>query len=124
MRDANGRSGQLLGVTRDITVQSRQSGHWPDRNLQLALAGKFALVGTYAYDVGSERYQVSPGYAVMHGLPEETEDTSRTEWRSRVHPDDLPGVEAGFEQAMAERRREYHCEYRIVRSAVKIDGSN
>ena len=120
VRDANGQSGQLLGVTRDVTHHKQAERALADRNLQLALAGKFALVGTYAYDVGSERYQVSPGYAVMHGLPEETEETSRVEWRSRVHPDDLPGVEAGFEQAMVERRRDYHCEYRIVRAAGEL----
>ena len=120
VRDANGRPGQLLGVTRDITDHKQAEQALAERNLQLALAGKFALVGTYAYDVGSERYQVSPGYAAIHGLPEGTEETSRAEWRSRVHPDDLAGVEAGFQQAMAERRREHYCEYRIVRSGGEV----
>jgi PAS domain S-box-containing protein len=72
-------------------------------------------VGTYTYEVDSERYQVSPGYAAVHDLPEGTEETSRAEWRTRVHPNDLPAVEAGFEQAIAERRREYYCEYRFLR---------
>jgi PAS domain S-box-containing protein len=120
VRDANGQSGQLLGVTRDITLRKHAERELADRNLQLALAGKFALIGTYAYDVGSERYQVSPGYAAIHGLPEGTEETSRAEWRTRVHPDDLPAVEVGFHQAMVERRREYHCEYRYVRPDGEI----
>ena len=120
IHDANGRPGQLLGVTRDITDHRQAEQALAERNLQLALAGKFALVGTYAYDVGSESYQVSPGYAVVHGLPEGTEETSRTEWRSRVHPDDLAGAEAGFLQAMADRRREHYCEYRIVRSGGEV----
>jgi PAS domain S-box-containing protein len=120
VRDATGQLGQLLGVTRDITLRKHADRVLADRNLQLALAGKFALLGTYAYDVGSERYQVSPGYAAVHGLPEGTEETSRAEWRTRVHPDDLPGVEAGFHQAMVERRREYHCEYRYVLPDGKI----
>src|SRR5262249_16230429 len=72
------------------------------------------------YDVGSETYQISPGYAAVHGLPDGTEKTSRAEWRTRVHPDDLPGVEAGFHKAMAERRREYHCEYRFIRPDGEI----
>ena len=79
LRDANGQSGQLLGVTRDVTLHKHAERVLADRNLQLALAGKFALIGTYAYDVGSERYQVSPGYAAIHGLPEGTEETSRAE---------------------------------------------
>jgi PAS domain S-box-containing protein len=120
LRDANGRPVQLLGVTRDITEHKRAERALAERNLQLGLAGKFALVGTYVLDVGSGRYQVSPGYAAIHGLPEGTEETSRAEWRTRVHPSDLPAVEAGFEQAMTERRREYYCEYRFVRPDGEI----
>ena len=98
---------------------SRQSG-LAERNVQLALAGKFALVGTFTFDVDLERMQVSPGYAAIHGLPEGTEEISRDDWRTRVHPEDLPCVEARFKQAMAERRREHYCEYRIVRSGGEI----
>ena len=120
VRDADGRPDQLLGVTRDITEHKQAERALAERNLQLGLAGKFALVGTYVFDVGSGRYQVSPGYAAIHGLPEGTEETSRAEWRTRVHPSDLPAVEAGFEQAMAERRREYYCEYRFLRPDGEI----
>ena len=120
VHDANGRPNQLLGVTRDTTERKQAERALADRNLQLALAGRFALVGTYSFDIGSGRLQVSPGYAAIHDLPEGTEETNRAEWRTRVHPHDLPSVEAGFEQAMAERRREYHCEYRIVRSGDEI----
>src|SRR5262245_968250 len=120
VRGDEDRPEQLLGVTRDITLHKRAERALADRNLQLALAGTYALVGTYAYDVGSETYQISPGYAAVHGLPEGTEETSRAEWRTRVHPDDLPGVEAGFHKAMAERRRDYHCEYRFIRPDGEI----
>src|SRR5262245_65924682 len=95
-------------MTVDISERKQAERALALRNLQLGLAGQFALVGTYAYDVGSERYQVSPGYAAIHGLPEGTEETNRAEWRTRVHPIDLPAVEAGFAQAIAERRREYY----------------
>ena len=118
--DADGRPVQLLGVARDITERKLAERALAERNLQLGLACKFALVGTYTFDVGSGRYQVSPGYAAIHGLPEGTEETSRAEWRTRVHPSDLRAVEVGFEQAMAERRREYYCEYRFVRPDGEI----
>ena len=120
VRDADGRPIQLLGVSRDITERKQAERALAERNLQLGLAGQFALVGTYAYDVGSGRYHVSPGYAAIHGLPEGTEETSRAEWRTRVHRSDLLAVEAGFEQAMTERQREYFCEYRFVRPDGEI----
>src|SRR5262245_22569408 len=117
------RTGAVVGVinmTVDISERKQAERALAERNLQLGLAAQFALVGTYTYDVGSGRYHVSPGYAAIHGLPEGTEETSRAEWRTRVHPSDLPAVEAGFEQAISERRREYYCEYRFVRSDGEI----
>ena len=40
-----------------------------ERNLQLALAGKAALVGSYAYDVGTDTMQISEGYAAVTAWP-------------------------------------------------------
>ena len=59
VRGDEDRPEQLLGVTRDITLHKRAERALADRDLQLALAGTYALVGTYAYDVGSEMYQIS-----------------------------------------------------------------
>ena len=120
VRDNDGRPLQLLGVTRDITEHKQAERILGERNLQLSVAGKAALVGTYTYDVGSGRYQVSPGYAAIHGLPEGTEETTRAEWRTKVHPSDLPAVEIGFEQALAKRQPEYYCEYRYLRTDGEI----
>ena len=114
LQDPEGMPVRLLGVTRDITDRKWAERAIAERNTQLALAGKFALVGTFTFDVDSEKMQVSPGYATIHGLPEGTEDVSRDQWRAGVHPEDLRCVEAAFAQTLAERRREHHCEYRIV----------
>jgi PAS domain S-box-containing protein len=59
--------------------------------------------------------QISPGFAAIYGLPEETVEISAGNWRSRVHPDDLPQFLVRRHQALAERRHEDHSEYRIVR---------
>ena len=118
--DSQGIPKRLLGVTRDITYQKRAERTLAERNTQLALASKFALVGTFTLDVDLETMHVSRGYATIHGLPEGTEEISRDDWRSGVQPEDLPCVEAGFKQAMAEQRREHYCEYRIVRSGGEI----
>jgi PAS domain S-box-containing protein len=118
--DSKGLPKSLLGVTRDITYGRQAEQTLAERNAQLALAGKFALVASFAFDVGAGTMQVSPGYAAVHELPEGTEEISRDDWRAGVHPDDLPRVEADFKQAMAERRREHYCEYRIVRSSGEI----
>ena len=107
---------RLLGVTRDITHHKQSQQALAERDTQLALAGKIALVGTFTFDIGSGKMQVSPGYAALHGLPEGTVETSRADWRTRVHPDDLPRLDVCLQQAIAHRERDHYCEFRIVRS--------
>ena len=68
--------------------------------------------------------QVSEGYSAIHGLPEGTVESTRSEWKSRAHPGDLARIEALRHQAFQERRGEYNAEYRIVRPTVRFDGSN
>src|SRR5262245_50623673 len=65
-----------------------------ERNAQLVLAGRAALVGSYTYNVSKGAMLVSEGYAAIHGLPEGTTETSYSEWRARVHPEDLGQAEA------------------------------
>ena len=120
VRQADGQPVQLLGVTRDITDRKLAEQALAERNAQLALAGKIALVGSLTFDLGSGKMQVSPGYAAIHGLPEGTAETSRADWRARVHPDDLPRLEANLRRDIDGRRSEHYCDYRIVRPGGEI----
>jgi hypothetical protein len=87
-------------VTLVLKPECSPSANWQnsalaERNLQLALAGNVGRVGSYAYDVSAEKLQVSEGYAALHGLPEGTIETTLSEWRARVHPEDLGRAEGG-----------------------------
>jgi PAS domain S-box-containing protein len=115
VRDVHGVPMQLLGVTRDITLSNRGEQALAERNTQLALAGIVGGIGTFAFDIATEKMQVSAGYAAIHGLPDGTRESTRAEWRSRVHADDLPRLENNLRQDIAERRLDHFCEYRIVR---------
>jgi PAS domain S-box-containing protein len=116
VRDDRGAPAQLFGVTRDVTLSKLGEQALAERNTQLALAGKVGLIGSFALDIATGRMQVSPGYAAIHGLPEGTLETTRADWRARVHPDDLPCVMACLRGAIANRDRKHHYEYRIVRA--------
>jgi PAS domain S-box-containing protein len=58
--------------------------------------------------------KVSEGYCAMHSLPEGTTETTRREWRARVHPEDLPRLEEGRARTLRDQRKEYNVDYRIV----------
>jgi PAS domain S-box-containing protein len=116
VRDDRGAPAQLFGVSRDITLSKLGEQALAERNTQLALAGKVGLIGSFAFDIATGRMQVSPGYAAIHGLPEGALETTRADWRARVHADDLPCVDACLQRAIANRDQEHYCEYRIVRA--------
>jgi PAS domain S-box-containing protein len=114
VHDPHGAPMYLLGVARDITHSKRGEQALAERNAQLALAGRAALVGSYAYDVNKSMMQVSEGFTTIFGLPEGTTETPYHEWRARVHPEDLARTEGSRDQSFANRSTEDTAEYRIV----------
>jgi PAS domain S-box-containing protein len=107
-------------MTVDISERQKAERTLAERNAQLALAGRAALVGSYVYDVNKGTTQISEGYATIHGLPEGTTETSISEWRARVLPEDLARAEGLREQAFAGGRKEDNAEYRIVLSNGEV----
>jgi PAS domain-containing protein len=99
---------------RDIRERQKSELALAERNAQMTLAGTAALVGSYSYDVDSDNMQVSAGYAAIHGLPEGTTETTRREWRNRVHPDEVGPLVGLGGHAFGELGRENNAEYRIV----------
>ena len=119
-RDIHGTPVGLLGVTRDITQRKRAEQALTERDVQLALAGKAGLVGSYAYDTDTEMARISSGYAAIHGYPEGTTEITRSTWLAGVHPEDVKRVEALRDRAFREQRDEYSFDYRIVRSGDEV----
>ena len=123
--------GEVVGVVSmkiDITERKRAEAALAERNAQLALASKAALVGSYTYDCLTEVTMLSPGCAAIYGLPEGTVELSRDESRARVHPDDLERLQGEFHRTLERQQREFVSEFRIVRAddgeARWIEGRN
>jgi PAS domain S-box-containing protein len=104
----------IAKTSRDIRQRQASELALAERNAQISLAETAALVGSYGYDVSSDKMQVSEGYAAIHRLPEGTTETARHEWRERLHPEDAGRLDTLRSQAFDQRRCEYNVEYRIV----------
>ncbi len=118
--DSAGRLLRIKGLTRNITDRKKAELALEERNMQLALAGKAALVGSFAFDLDVGEIQVSEGYAAIHGLPEGTTRTTLNVWRAGVHPEDIGRVEELRGRAFRDRRGEYGTEYRIIRPTGEV----
>jgi PAS domain S-box-containing protein len=110
----------IKGLTRDISERKEAERALEERNMQLSLAGRAALVGSFAVDYQTGEVQVSEGFAAIHGLPEGTGRTTRSEWKAGVHPEDLPRVIEMRNRTFREQRREFGVEYRITRSTGEV----
>ena len=105
----------IAKTLRDIKERHEAELALAERNLQLALAAKAGLVGSYAYDANTETAQISPGYAAIHGLAEGTTEITRSEWLDCVHPEDIERLQVLRGEALDDKRAEYNVDYRIVR---------
>jgi PAS domain S-box-containing protein len=111
--DVTGEPIRMLGNHVDITERKQAE-------LQLALAGQAALVGSYAYEADLETMRVSEGYCAIHGLPAGITETTRTEFFARVHPDDRERLKSFRAQTYSDKREVYTQEFRIVRASGEV----
>jgi PAS domain S-box-containing protein len=118
--EVTGEPVRILGNSVDITERKQAELILADRDAQLSLAGKAGLIGRYAYEVDTEMIQFSPGYAIIHGLPEGTTEIARSEWLALMHPEDAEQIQRLRSKAFREQQSGYNVEYRIVQSSREV----
>ena len=106
----------LRGTIQEITERKHAELGLAERNAQLTLAAKAARVGWYANNLQTGLITVSEGYTAIHGLPEGTTQTTLSQWRTRVHPDDLLQFDELRQRLFGNRRHDYTFDYRIIRA--------
>jgi PAS domain S-box-containing protein len=114
VRNSKGQIVGLRGTIQDITDRKQSELTLAERNAQLTLAAKTALVGSYAYDVKTRMLEFSEGYAAIYDLPEGTCEMTGSQRRALVHPEDLERLDRVRSQAFEQRRGEFSLEYRNI----------
>jgi PAS domain S-box-containing protein len=85
----------------------------PSRDERLRYALEGAGDGVWDWDVSSNTVNYSERWKMMLGHQDHEVGNSLNEWKSRVHPDDLPGVLGHVKTTFASRNAAYHVEFRM-----------
>lgn len=89
-----------------------------EREKRLTLAADVGQLGSWDWDVLTDRVEWSSGHFELLGLRPGDVQPSYEAWASHVHPDDLPEVEQNLRKSMAS-----HAEYRADFRVIWADGS-
>jgi PAS domain S-box-containing protein len=100
----------------DIDDHKCTDAHLAERNVLLELASKAARIGSLAIDRSTSLVNLSPGCAMILGLPESTLQTSHDNARKLIHPEDIAQLDAARDQALLKKQREFVEHFRIVRA--------
>ena len=103
----------LLAAVRDMTENKRAQDAVRETAARLKLAAEAARLGVWEYNLETNTLAWDESMCHLHGiLPEEFRGVSE-DWERSVHPEDLPGALATFNDAIAEKG-EFRSEFRVV----------
>jgi two-component system, cell cycle sensor histidine kinase and response regulator CckA len=106
----------LSALSRQVMLQlevRRQTETLREGEERLRLALDAAHMGTYDWDMVSGRITWSAGHEVLWGMAPGTFGGTYESFAERVHPDDLPAVNAEVERCVATRKT-FESEFRVV----------
>ena len=108
----NGRVVGIFGIGRDVTARRRADETLRKKELMLARAERIAHLGSWEWDLASDRLAVSDELHRILGLtPRDLAPTLRG-FLERVHPEDRPAVRGLIERRL-ETAQHFESEFRI-----------
>ena len=113
-RDATGRATRMAGSVTDIEARKRNEEALRSRQKMLDLAQRAARAAAFEWriGVGAGQNRWSPDLEAMLGLAPGSYDGTFETWRTLVHLEDWPSVQAAI--ARASQSGEVAAEYRVV----------
>jgi PAS domain S-box-containing protein len=96
-----------LSDRKQVETELRQNSEW----LNLALDA--AKMGSWDWDLIQNQILWSPYHEEIFGYESGTPQRSYQDWLSRIHPEDLPQVQACMQDSL-EKHSDYECEHRVL----------
>lgn len=114
IRNARAQAIYGLGMIENITERKRAEAALRAGEERLRSVFEASMDPLWDWEVGAERFAISPSWATMLGYaPHELESTMSC-WERLLHPDDLPQVRAMLDACLAGRRMQHEAEYRMA----------
>ena len=109
--------GSLVCTNKDVTERCRRERELDQLRERLDLAVTGANLGVWDWDMTTDEVTFNDRWATMLGLSPDEIDPHLDAWETRVHPADLPRVEAQLEAHVAGETELYDCEHRMRTAA-------
>lgn len=111
--DKSGKTEQVVIITLDITERREAALQLHELNDQLQLALEGGDLGTWDWNISTNKVVFNDQWALMKGyLPEEIEP-NLSSWKDLVHPDDLPHVQKALQAHLDGLTSAYESEFRM-----------
>jgi len=114
LRDSSGTITHVVGTGVDTTARMQAERALADSEARLLEAQRVAHVGSWQWEVGSNRVSWSAELYRIYGLGRDQFDGSYQAFLARVHPDDLERTQLVVEQAL-ENVTPFIYDHRIIR---------
>ena len=118
-RDESGQAVRFAGLCRDISLFKQREQSLLVLQNKLEMAQKAAGAGFWEWDFATGTHTWTDNFYRLFGLDPAKVVPSNDNWRSRVHPDDLPAVEGTIQQCLQEQIP-YATEYRVCLPSGQI----
>lgn len=116
--DADGQV-RACTIIRDVTDRVRMERELRDSRERLAEAERVAQIGSWEWDIASDRVNWSDGLFHIYALTAEEFDPTLDGAENRVYPDDRRRVRESLQKAIA-ARSSFTLQYRAVRADGRV----
>jgi PAS domain S-box-containing protein len=117
--DADGATLRVTGVNMDVTERRLAEERLRETNERLQRAQAAARLGTWEWDLVTDRVVWSEGIYSLLGLPPGSTDASFRRWEEFILPEDRPAVGATVARITAEPG-EFSVEFRVRRTDGEV----
>ena len=114
-RDADDRPVRIVGLNRDITAERQRDQAVSTLNQRLLFVLNASGYGVWEYIFATDKLDWDDHLLEIYGVQRQSLAGNIEEWEARVHPDDLPRVQAETEQALKGRASQQQHQFRIIR---------